>query len=687
MPVVPENQRTPCGAIAAGALLLCCVTVIAYLPALRSGFIWDDDLLVTGNNLLKSASGLHKIWFTTEPSDYWPVTLTAFWVQWHLWGLNAMGYHAVNVALHIVEALFLWAILRRLRIPGAFLGAFLFAVHPVNVETVAWISELKNLTAMLFFLASIWFFLGAEEVAQALATAERSGDGSLPAVVENAGGTPALLLSLLCFTLGMLSKGSVAILPLILLGIIRWHRRIDRRDLIRLAPFFVVSAVLVAVDVWFQRHGTAEVIRTAGFLDRLPGAGAVIWFYLGKALWPGNLVFVYPEWHIRAADPRWWIPLLAAVGVTVALWRSRLPWSRAMLFAWGFFCVSLLPVMGFADVYFMRYSLVADHYQHIAITGVVGLVAAGWSGCAVAQAGRWKVGLQIVAAVVIGILACLTWRQCENYRDPKTLYMATLEKNPDAWIAHTNLGVILLGEGRLQEAIDHYNTALRLKPDLADADLDMGIALAESGRTQAGIAYLEKAVLLKPDSYQTRYNLGLALIASRRFPEAIFHFERVLRLKPDYLLTDFNLADALVAVGRTQDAVAHYEKALSLRPDFPKAQNDLGDALTQLGRLSQAVTHYEEAVRLRPDYAEAHENLGAALGQLGKESQAVQEFTVASRLQPGDPAIHNNLGCALAQLGRNSEARSEFEEALRLKPDDADARSNLARLPSAQPTP
>jgi protein O-mannosyl-transferase len=601
------------------ALLIVVVTVVAYLPALRAGFIWDDDTLLTDNILVRSGAGLFRFWFTTQSVDYWPVTMSAFWAQWRLWGLHPAGYHAVNVALHALEALLFWGVLRRLGLRHALLGAALFVVHPVNVETVAWVSELKNLMAMLFFLLSIRSFLATE-----------LWD---PQGCRGRGTGPSLLF----FTLGMLSKGSVAILPVVLLGLVAWRRRPAKADIVRLVPFVVVATGLVLVDVWFQRHGSGVVIRQAGPVERLLGAAAAAWFYLGKALWPVGLSFVYPQWTIRAGDPAWWLPLAAAVLATVVLWRSRASaWGRALLFAWAYFIAALLPVMGFVDVYFMKYSLVADHYQHLALLGVAGVVAAAWE----------RVNSRAAAVALVAALAVLTFRQASLYRDSETLYRATLAENPRAWIAHTNLGVLLTHDGRAEEAIGHLRTALELKPGLPDAELDLGAALAGLGRTQEALPHLREAVQGDPRSWQGHFNLGLALVSLRRFGEAVPEFERVVALKPDHAMAELDLGDAWSALGKPAEAVPHYERALGMKPDIVEARSGLGDAFTQLQRLPEAAGQY----------------------------------AAACALQPSNPGLHNNLGCTLALLGRTAEARREFEAALRLKPDYAEARANLERL-------
>lgn len=542
------------------AAVLAAATVLAYLPSLSAGFIWDDDNFLTLNPLIRASDGLARFWFTAQATDYWPVTSSTLWLEWRLWGLNAAGYHATNLALHVAEVLLLWSILRRLRFPGAALAALLFAVHPVNVESVAWIAQRKNLVAMLFFLLSLAAFL-------------RSAWGSpaaRPGEPEPRAADRWYGLSLLAFALAMLGKGSVAPLPAVLLGLIAWRRRLTPRDFVLASPFFAVAAGLAAVNVWFQTHGSGIAIRSVSGLDRLLGAGAVVWFYLGKALWPAHLIFIYPQWRIAAGEPRWWLPLAAAAGLTVLLWRR----SRAGLFAWGYFCVMLVPVLGFTDIAFMEYSPVANHYQHLAIVGVVGFAAASWE--------RWhrasRAPALAAAALVVGILGVLTWRQNLTYRNVESLYRTTLEENPGSWVAQGNLGGLLAGSGRLPEAIPHLVEALRLRPDYPQAHVSLGSALASQGRLE----------------------------------EARAQFEEALRLRPDFAEGHYNLAMILEGTGRRSEAAAHLAEALRLKPDFPEAHNNLGVLLAQAGRKAEAMAQFEAALRIEPDFAAARANLEAA---------------------------------------------------------------------------
>jgi len=455
----------------------------------------------------------------------------------------------------------------------------------VNVQSVAWITQRKNLLAMLGYLVAIDCFLRAEE-----------------------GRRGAYGLSLLAFLLALLSKGSVAVLPVVLLGVIAYRLRFGPRYVARLAPFFVLAAILAGVDIWFQGHhlGVAETIRQAGPVERLLGAGAVVWFYLFKAVVPLHLVFLYPAWRIAPGELRWWLPLLAAAALPVLLWFRG--W-RGALYAWGYYCVALLPVMGFTDVYFMKFSLVADHYQHLALIGVTAAAGAAWA--------EWRRrvpgALPLAAAgLAAGVLAVLTWRQCGRYRDAETLFTVTLQENPGSAMAHNNLGVILAGAHRLPEATAQFGEALRLDPGYADAERNLGLTLAREGRTAEAIPHYEAALRLQPVFADAEDDLGNALLREDRNAEALLHFERAIRLSAGDAEAQANLAIALVRLDRLPEAIAHYEEAVRLEPDNASLQVNLASALMLAARPQEAIPHFEAAVRLRPDDADARSGLAAA---------------------------------------------------------------------------
>lgn len=581
--------------VLAGVALLVIAIGLAYGPALHGWFIFDDELYLTKAPHIQGPDGLYRIWCTSEASDYYPVTNTSLWLEWQLWGMNPTGYHATNLAMHIVGCLLLWVLLRKLCIPGAFLATLLFAIHPVNVESVAWITQRKNLLALVFFLLSILWYLRAEERRRT-----RNEGNAEQETRAGAGLGIWYWLSLLAFVLAMFSKGSVAMLPLVLLLIIWWQwRRITIGDLARTAPFFIVSAALTPVNIWFVTHGSGEVLGTANFGQRLAGAGAVVWFYLSKALLPIDLAFIYPQWNVQITDPLWWLPLSASIGVTVVLWHQRRAnWMRPLCFVWGFFCLTLVPVLGFTDVGFTKFSRVADHYQHIALIAVVALVAATWS--VWLQRAPSAVRPAVIACAVAApiMLTFLTWQQSHFYTDLITLYQSTLENNPDSWIVRNNLGGEFDRAGRPLEAIEQYRQAVRLKPDFADAFNNLGIVLGRLGRISEAIAQFQQAVTLKESFADAHSNLALALFKINRAPEAIDEFDAALRLQPDLPKAHAGLAAALSREGRFSEAVEHYQLALKFDPQFTEACVHLAETYAQMQQSAEAIAAAQQAMDL-----------------------------------------------------------------------------------------
>ncbi|MGD0656287.1 MAG: tetratricopeptide repeat protein [Thermoguttaceae bacterium] len=638
----PSSPRL--GLLAAAALIVVAV-FLAYQQSINGGFVLDDDLLITENPNIKAPDGLYRFWCTTKEQDFWPMTYTMLWIEWRLWGRNPTGFHVTSLILHIVETLLIWIILRKLSIPGAFLAALIFAVHPVNVESVAWISEQKNTMTMLFFLLSILWYLKAE-VHMAIAGIAPAPSHGGPCEGEKNHSPLATLhsplwywLSLAMFALAMFSKGSAAVLPALLLGIVWWLRPLGtdpisvsmkmglwpsiRRDLLRTAPFFAIALALAGVNVWFQTHGTDLVYRSAGFTERLLGAGCVVWFYLYEAIFPVDLYFIYPMWHIQTGNWLWWLPLFGALIVTAVLWRYRKGWSRPFLFAWGFFCVSLAPVAGFTDVGFMRYSLVANRYQHIAIIGVIALVAAGWSlwHRQTRDATRWTA--IAIALAALASLTFLSWRQNGNYRTEIILYRTTLEKNPDCWMVHNNLGFMLAMSGDTREAIKHFQQAVDLNPNYPDAQNNLGNLLFNAGRAKEAEEHFRQALRVKPNYPQAYCNLGNLFFTTNRLKEAMEQFRQALQYKPDYFDACRGLGNALLNLGRLQEAIEQYRQALDMEPDHPDLYNNIGVALFQTDRFHEAIDRYRQALRLKPNYAEVYLNLALAHASLHQSSEAL----------------------------------------------------------------
>ena len=641
-----------------GATLIILLTVVAYVPAMRGGFIWDDGLLISENRTVRASDGLYRFWFTTEAPDYYPLAWSLWWLEWRLWGDSTTGYHVVNVLLHAVNAVLVWIILRHLKIPGAWLAGLLFAVHPVNVATVAWISEQKNTLSMLFYAVAILLYLRFDE------------DGRWRWYG----------LSLAAFLLALLSKSAVVMLPVVLLGCVWWTRgKVRWKDFLRCGPFFGLSLVLGLVTIWFQYHQAlgGYTIRAASFPSRLAAAGWVPWFYLYKALLPLNLTVIYPKWQIDAS--RWvsYLPGIILVGCLIVFWWRRKTWGRPLLFGLGYFVVMLFPVLGFFDQGFYQFSLVADHWQYCSIVGAIALsVAAGEM--IFRRMGEQRRCLGTVAGMaVLMVLAVATWRRGHVYADEETLWRDNVAKNPNAWLAHHNLGIALGQAGRIQEAIWHWEQALRIKPDYARTHYNLGIALGQVGKLADAIAHYEQALRIKLDYAEAHNSLGAALWQAGRIQEAIGHYEQALRIKPDYAEAHNNLGTVLAGQGRVSEAIAEYAAALRIKPDYADAHYNLGVALASQGRISEAIAEYAAALRIKPDHAEAHHDLGIVLAGQGRVEEAIAEYRASLRIKPDNVEARNNLGVALASQGRVSEAIAEYAAALRIKPDYAEAHYDL----------
>ena len=643
----PSSSRSPASR-AWFSLALLGLVGLAYARALGGQFIWDDDAHVTAP-ALRSLAGLGRIWFEVGATQqYYPLLHSAFWLEHLLWGDAPLGYHVVNVILHAtVAGLFARALLQ-LRVPGAMWAALIFALHPVHVESVAWISELKNTLSAVLYLAALLVYLRFD--------AERR---------------PRLYAAaLLLFVLALLTKTVTATLPAALLVILWWRRgRLSfRTDVRPLLPWFAIGAAAGLFTAWVERTliGAEGVVFELSFLQRCLLAGRVAWFYLGKLLWPADLTFVYPRWTIVPGEGPQWLPLLGVVAVLTALWLRRDRW-RGPLAAVLLFGGTLVPVLGFFNVYPFRYSFVADHFQYLASLGVIALIAAG-----LARAiGRWPGAGTAGAAALVLVLALLTARQAGSYRERETLWRTTVARNPGAAMAWVHLGAELIKQGRHDEAVAAFQRGIQAAAtpwDAADAHNNLGCELMLNGKLATAVEHLERAVTLNPANAEAQNNLGYALRGLGRLAEAIARYEQAVRLRPDYADARNNLGVALADAGRPADALPHFRIALQRMPDNADFHHNRGNAFRQLNRMPEAIADYETALRLQPDRAETHEDLGVALGASGRTAEAISHFERAVRLKPALASASHALGLALAHDGRVADALPHFEQAVRVAP-------------------
>jgi tetratricopeptide (TPR) repeat protein len=671
--------RNPLMWLGAGGLVA--LVLVVYWPTLRNGYIWDDETYVEHNVNLQSASGLYAIWFKIGAvPQYYPLVHTTFWIENHLWGIAPRGYHFVNLSLHAASAILLWRLLLRLRVPGAWLAAAIFAVHPVQVETVAWITERKNVLSCLLGLGAIWSYL---KFSPPEATdAQRAGDG--PAT----GGWWYYGLALALYVLGLLSKTVVCSVPAVLLVIYWWKRgRLSARETVRLAPFFVIGLSLAALTVWMERTRVLAVGAEWDYtpMQRILLAGRDLWFYAEKLAWPHPLMFFYPRWEIRADDAWQYLYLAAALIVFAGLWAFRARIGRGPLAAALIFAGVLVPALGFFNVYPFRFSFVADHFQYHASIALIALAAAGIT--LVCARLKWRGALPLVAIVIIGSLAVVAQQRTRVYHDLKTLYEDTIAQNPACWIAHHNLGSYLEDQGKYPEAIEHYREAARLDPDQSRLKISLAVPLFVTNQLDEAEAQLNQALASEIndiDRSDAWLYLGNIRTARRQYPEAFAAYEQAITARPENDVALYFHGVALGANGDTEGAIEKLLAAIRLNPNYSDAHHKLGQFLSLAGRRGEAIREFEEAVRLAPTRAVFRIDLGNALFNAHNVKLAEEQIRTAIQLDPQNAESYNTLGAILGSQNDLRGAIVQFQMALRMKPGYVEASNNLQRALEAQ---
>jgi len=636
------------------------LALLIYFPALRAGFIWDDDVYVTGNALLKSLDGLWNIWFhPVRLPQYYPLTFSSFWIEYHLWGLHAAGYHAVNILLHTLNSLLVGRLLERLKIPGAWFAALLFLVHPVHVESVAWITERKNVLSGFFYLSAFLSYFKFRD---------REPEFRF-----------WYFTSFFLFLAALLSKTISGTFPAAVILISWWKDgKFPKKDLLGLIPFFFAAAILSFITIHFENWHIAGMPEEWRFSleERLLIAGRAFWFYLGKLVWPHPLIFIYPRWILDASSFGQWLFPLAFILLTLILWKFRPKSGRGTWFAFLIFTLTLFPALGFKTYFPMLFSFVADHFQYLASIAFFALFAALFQTLSV-KTPRLQ---RTLAGVLLIMLSILTWNQCHIYKDPETLWRDTLKKNPAAWMAHNNLGSVLMDKGLYQEASLHVEESIRLNSHNADAYNNLGNLAAKRNDLQQSIEYFSRALEILPEDSDAHNNLGVSLFDSGRVEEAVEHFLKAIADFPDFTFPRCNLGNIAMARGDIPTAVRWYREALALDPDYADAHVNLGVALFQSDQIDQAMEHYLKALKLKPDLGIAHLYLAEALTSKNLNGQAEEHFQEAIRSTPGNIQCRFSYAAFLENLGRTGEAIQQYREILRLAPENQDAQKNLQRL-------
>jgi tetratricopeptide (TPR) repeat protein len=647
------------------AAILLAASLWIYWPALNGGWLWDDDIYVTDNPLLHDLSGLWRIWF--EPGalrEYYPLDDTVWWIEWHLWGMATPGYHITNLTLHLLGSLLVWRLLARLGLRFAWLGGMIFALHPLQVESAAWIAELKNTLSLPIFLLAMLAWVEFEE-------RRRRRD---------------YLLALALYFVAMLGKQTMLAFPPVILLYAWWKRgRVNERDVWASVPFFALALVLGGVSSYFAQKAQpvvniADVSASSETLTGIMLAGLVLPFVIWYVILPFGLMPVYPGLKFDSSSP---VELLAwpIFGAVIFYsWIHRRTWGRHALLGLGFFLAMLAPVLVFVAGNYVTMTWSMDHLDYLPMIGVAGLTAA-----ILAEAARHITPtLRLPAMVLLGlVLAGMAWQSrfyASLYATRDTLMRYALKMNPEDWTANYNLGLEMLNAGQTQAAIEQFEQALKTAPLYAQGHCYLGNAYERVGRKAEAMGEFQRAVDIQPTYADAHYNLGLMLKDAGQLEAAAEQYRDALQNKPDLYLAHYNLGNVLLGEGDTEEAIAEYHAALKLAPDYADAHDNLAGALLKSGQAPEAVDEFKLALKDGPDNSGIRYNLANALYLSGRPDEAIAEFEQALKLDPNLAGAHYNLGYILMQKGRTAEAIEQFEATLKIHPDDAGARENLEKL-------
>jgi len=605
-----EALRRP--AVQVGAIAV--LTLLVYLPVLKAGFVWDDDDYVTNNETVRDPGGLVRIWTDRRANtQYYPLVYSSFWLEHRLYGFNPVGYHLINVLLHAGVACLLLALLRRLSVPGAFVAAAVFAVHPLCVQSVAWVTERKNVLMGVFYLGSL------------LAYCRFCGLGRDG---QDRRDWRFYALSAGLFGLSLTSKTVACTMPAVMFVLLWWKRpKLRWGEVWPLAPMLAAGALMAAVTKSIEERFFEASTQgpLAWFAERTLIAGRALWTYAARVVWPVKLTMFYPSWHIDPAVWWQWLPPAAAVGAIVALWLLRRRLGRGPIAAVAIFTGHLFPALGYFDVYFQRtYSRVADHFAYLSIAALVALLVA--AGVKLARRLGATAPVAGVAVAVVGALGVGTWLQTGMWRDIDTFWQHCIRRNPGCWMAYTNYGPVLRQRGQLDRAAEMYEKALSIKPDHPEALNNLAIIRRRQGDVR----------------------------------EAVELYRRVMKIEPNRN-TAFNLALALAELGSTREAIDLLTKVVRADGQDVEARVQLGVLLDATGDQAGALEQYDEALKVVPDQLEALNNAAwiratGADASLRDGARAVRQAERAIQGDGTNPSLLDTLAAAYAEAGRFPDA-------------------------------
>jgi tetratricopeptide (TPR) repeat protein len=732
-------------ALVLGTAIIVLVTLLAYKNAYTASFIWDDDYYVYNNTQLRTWDGLQQIWFGIFPSpalyklpQYYPMTFTSFWLEYRLWGRTAMGYHVDNLLLHVANALLIWLLLRKLSVPGSWLAALIFALHPINVESVAWIAERKNVLSMMFFLSSLYVYLrycgiilGSERT---LTAAALGGETEAPAPQVSLFSLPndpqrLYILALVLFLCALFSKTITNSLPAVVLVIIWWKRgRIRASDVFPLLPLFVLGIGFGALTAHIERWRVGVALRPEAwdYANTLLGeigarciiAGHAIWFYVTKLLWPHPLVFNYVQsksWNIDPSEPAGYIYPISVLLIVIALISLRKQIGRAPIAAVLIFLGTLFPAMGFVDVWPMQYSFVADHFVYLSSIALIALVAG--------LLARYLT-LELLAGfttLLVLVFFTMSWMHAQIFTNTETLWRDTLVRtNNRSWLAANQYGLLLLNSGEVASAEPFFNLVTRLKPNHPESrfnlariaeirgwfvEQEMHSTTAPSTQMasttgpatrparsandfyEQALDFYRQAISLQKGYNDARYNMARRLMAMGRRDEALEQLNRIIQDEPRYQRARLDLANDALEHGDTDTALAHFVKLIEYNPDSVEGYAGMGKVLFMRGKVSDGLYAWDTAMKAAPDDWRLRNDFGLQMASSGQYAQASDYFRRALAIKPDAVEVLTNLGICAARLGYVPQARELFEHAISIDPKFEKAKESLEALNSGRLQP
>ena len=553
------------------------IAFIVYYPAIGGDFIWDDDVHLTKNIDVERVGGLRNIWTPGAMFQFYPLTFTSFWIEHKVWGFNPLGYHLTNIILHLLCSFFIWRILISLGIPGAPLASLIFLFHPVNVESVAWITERKNVLAGAFYFGSLLLYI-------------RFLQGS---------GNSFYIFSILCFILALFSKTAICVLPAVILLIVWWQKgSITKKDLYPTIPYFTLSWVFATVTIYFEE-------KTAGahgqdwdysFWERLIIAGKNFWFYLYKTFIPLNLYFPYPRWGIDFASPLNWIAPISFFVLIGTLWIYRHRVGRGPLCVILYFAGALFPALGFFNIYYFKYTFTGDHFQYFAIIGPISL----FSAIIVTQ--KYK-AIPVLSASILLILSFLTSQQNQIYKDKETIWLNAISKNPNSSLAHHNLGKELEAQGHLEDALKHYQNAMQFSDDIPV--VNAGRILERLGRDDEAETLYKRGIDLGRNPVENNLNLAHFYYRMNRIDESTLFYKIAIKLNPRSSEAHYNLGNIYGRQGKYDEAEESFHIAMSLDQSLALPHYGLGVVYQSTDRPGKAIESYKRALSLDPKLEQA----------------------------------------------------------------------------------